>query len=507
VIDEAGAAPQGYALQKIFELLREVGETRFTEGYRLKPGERGGNPSYFFDELFGPWDIMRRVRPSWTVGGDVVDGTGKASENIPNSMTALMVTGSETIGRVPDEHFIKAAAGIRMPDHIDVDTPPSEIYAAFSHLLSSRKSLNLFNLTRGRHLGPMADFLNRGFNFIQDQDGDLLPMLAIAAGLFCFEHNHAPLDGMWGEVGGASEFALGLPLYWLGGWAKARFASKSGLGMKRGEDRIEDLVLDMLKKGGNAEEIIELSNELWACRYKFSNEELGSIRAEGFDPYRSYGIEELFIDADKPGIAAYGNITPNFHFDMPGTQIGTNTASVPVLVADNTGALYALNFKFGFESREDLREKFRPISNKLLSLSEPEIGKYLADKVFNSSRSSEMWRVQFGQKYYSYFTPISGRFLLDEEVIASAVKGGALPPKDLEVIRATQKLAPEWFASEGEEVSVSRTGAARAKKIRDERPLIPTDRGQSASEPEETERSSEQVLQELDPALLPAVQK
>jgi hypothetical protein len=53
----------------------------------------------------------------------------------------------------------------------------------------------------------------------------------------------------------------------------------------------------------------------------------------------------------------------------------------------------------------------------------------------------------FTNEYYPAIIPIRDRMVLLTNVIESLIGRGALKEKDRRIVKATRRLAPEWFVS------------------------------------------------------------
>jgi fructose-1,6-bisphosphatase/sedoheptulose 1,7-bisphosphatase-like protein len=384
------------------------------EGVRLKPGEKGGNPSLYSGQVFGDprWGAVTREERAaagvrtYAMAVDAVEGTTKSTVADLSSGSLFFITESP-IRPVPDVYFNKCQ--LFEVDGVDVDTDLAEIGRAVAAARGTEE-INAFTLTRPRH--PIETMLDLGVNVRTDTDGDAFP--AVAAGLQWgrFADNARPLDGVWGNIGGAAEvIASASAGHYLGVRSTARFCAKK-------IDRWED-------------------------RYDLTPADAGRIRSLGFEPEKVYGIRDLVPRLEEAdGVFASAAITDNLHIPLfEGTLWGANFAEVSVLMVGATGAADLFRLTLGFRRDERTAAALlTPILETILARPPAEMRQAVREAL-GSPAGARRLRHEFATSFYSHFAERGGRFVLDMKS-AEAVE----PQASLDFLRALTSAAPEWFA-------------------------------------------------------------
>lgn len=391
-----------------------VCEIAIGEGARLKPGEKGGNPTLYTGQRFGPAalaDLSRSERAArgattYSLAVDTVEGTSKSAEGADSSGSLIYITDSE-VPRVPDLYFNKCQLRDVPGVHVDTDLP--ELLAAIARARGTEE-INVFSLDRPRH--PIEEMAGMGANVRTDAAGDAFPVVAAGLEWGVFPDNGRPLDGVCGNIGGAAEMiASAAAGHYMGVRSTARFAAKK-------IDR-------------------------WDGRYEMGPGEAEEIRAAGFDPVKVYAIEDLVPEIDrKEGLFLAAAITDDAHVPLHEAAFwGGNFAEVSVLTVGASGAadLYRLSFAFRGGERET-RDLLTPWMDKILPLPSGEIREAVR-RALSTPANARRLRNEFATSFYSHFTEKGGRFALDTKS-AEAVESEAA----VAFMRALTEAASDWFA-------------------------------------------------------------
>jgi len=375
------------------------------EGARLKPGEKGGNPTLYAGQTLGSGDTC------YSIAVDTVEGTTK-STLFDHSCGTLLFATEASIAAVPDVYFDKCQ--IKGMTQVDVNDPLDRIVEAIMDV-NRTQEINIFALDRPRH--PIERMLDLGANMRIDTDGDAYPVVAAGLAYGVYPDNLRPLDGVCGNIGGAAEMiASAAGGYYLGVESTARFCAAK--------------------------------IKTWEDRYNFTPGEEESLRARGFDPHRVYRIEELvpgLESADGAFVAAA--ISDNWH--IPGLDacfVGANFASVSALFVGSAGAadLYRVEFSYSM-GLERTAEVITPVLTRILGLPAADIRQAVRDAVADPARSGRL-RHELATTYYMHLRgvsdeqPDSGRLALDLQA-ASPVES----IEAMEVLHAVVDAAPDWF--------------------------------------------------------------
>lgn len=411
--DRAATCALAEGIHSLAEDLEDaVCEIAIGEGVRLKPGEKGGNPTLYVGQTFGDHDktvlapgqrAARGVRTYW-IAVDAVEGTTKSTRAGSSSGSLLYITESE-IHRVPDVYFNKCQlAGV---GGVDVDDDLAEIIAQISRTRGGTP--NVFTLQRPRH--PIERMAEMGANVRVDTDGDAFPVIAAGLEWGVFEDNRRPLDGVCGNIGGAAEMiASAAAGHYLGVRSSARFAAK------------------------------KVSQ--WDRRYDLGPGEAEAIRQEGFEPGRVYTTEEMVPGVGtQDGVFVASAITDNLHIPFfDGVFWGENFAEVSVLMVGASGQtdLYRLILSFRAGAGEEA-SLLVPIMESLLGQPSHLLRKSLREALRNPSDARRL-RHEFATSFYPHFTEDGHRFRLDMDSVESAETG-----ENLEFLRALTEAAPDWF--------------------------------------------------------------
>ncbi len=390
-----------------------VCEIAIGEGVRLKPGEKGGNPSLYVGQTFGDRDLaalapeQRRSRgvKSYAIAVDAVEGTNKSVKAGGSSGSFFYITESE-IHRLPDLYLNKCQ--LREVSSVDVDTDLPGILSAVADRWKADE-VNIFTQDKPRN--PVRAMAEMGACVRVDTEGDAFPAVACGLDWGVFEDNGRPLDGVAGNIGGAAELlASAAAGHYLGVRSTARFAA--------------------------------LKSTRWEERYDLTPEEARAIRAAGLDPGRVYRIEELIPGlGEKDGLFVASAITDNLHIPFfDGVLWGENFAEASVLIVGASGSadLYRLTFAFRGDAGEEAK-LLVPIMESLLELPPPGMRQSLREALRNPSDARRL-RHEFATSYYSHFTEEGRRFKLDMKSFEAVESAAAT-----EFLRALTEAAPDWF--------------------------------------------------------------
>jgi fructose-1,6-bisphosphatase/sedoheptulose 1,7-bisphosphatase-like protein len=391
-----------------------VFEIAIGEGARLKPGEKGGNPTLYMGQTFGDprhaaMDRQQRSEAgimTYSLAVDTVEGTSKSAAGDPSAGSLLYVTEAEIL-RVPDVYFNKCQ--LVNVDGVNVDTDLGDIIEAVAAARGTR-DVNIFSLKRPRH--PLEEMAALGACVRTDSAGDAFPVVAAGLRWGVFEDNARPLDGICGNVGGAAEIiASAAAGHYMGIQSTARFAAKN---------------------------IVR-----WEERYDFGPGEAEELRAAGFDPEKVFDIRDLVHGLDdKDGIFVASAITDNAHIPLfDGVLWGGNFAEVCVLTVGASGAadLFRLGFAFG-SGQEKARDLLTPFMDKMLAMPVSDVGLAVRE-VLKDENSARRLRNEFATSFYTHFTERGGKFKLDTDS-AEAVESVAA----IAFMHALTDAAPDWFA-------------------------------------------------------------
>ncbi len=374
------------------------------EGARLKPGEKGGNPTLYAGQVIGSGGR------TYSLAVDTVEGTTK-SAMFDHSCGTLLYATEATIAPVPDVYFNKCQLfGV---DEVTVADPLPRILEALRDARSTSE-INLFALDRPRH--PIDSMVEMGASMRVDTDGDAYPVLAAGLRWGVFPDNARPLDGVCGNIGGAAEMiASAAAGSYLGVRSTARFCAAT---IRR-----------------------------WEQRYDFGPGEEDALRAAGFDPSRAYRIEDLVTGLERcDGALVAAAIADNWH--IPGLDacfVGGDFARVAALFVGAAGAadLYELTFDYpgGIDRAADA---LTPVLTRLLRLPLSEIPAAVRRAVADPADARRLRR-EIATSYYMHVDPGggdgSGRLALDLEAAARAESAEATA-----LLRAAAESAPDWFA-------------------------------------------------------------
>ncbi len=390
-----------------------VCEIAIGEGVRLKPGEKGGNPTLYVGQTFGDPKLAalsRNERESrgvrtYAIAVDSVEGTTKSTKADFSSGSLFYISESE-IHKVPDVYLNKCQLFDMDSVHVDMELP--EIFRALAEQRGTDE-INIFALKRPRH--PLEAMAEMGVNVRIDTDGDAFPVVASGLDWGVFPDNGRPLDGVCGNVGGAAEvIASAAAGHYLGVHTTARFAAKK---IRRWEERY-------LLGPGEAEAIHEL----------------------GFDPEKVYSTREMVPGIDrKDGAFVASAITDVVHIPLfDGVLWGGNFVEVSVIFVGASGAADLYRLTFGFRGSErETGALLTPLMEKILGHRPEE----MAEAVRNALRSpsgARRLRHEFATSYYPHFTETDAKFRLDMRS-AEAVESRAA----VAFLRALTEAAPDWF--------------------------------------------------------------
>jgi fructose-1,6-bisphosphatase/sedoheptulose 1,7-bisphosphatase-like protein len=371
------------------------------EGARLKPGEKGGNPTLYSGQVIGAG------AKQYAIAVDTVEGTSKSTLFDHSCGTLLYITESR-IPAVPDVYFDKCQ--IRGVDGVTVADPLEKVVEAVMEARGTRE-VNFFALDRPRH--PIDRMLSLGANMRIDTDGDAYPVIAAGLEWGVYPDNLRPLDGVCGNIGGAAEMIASAAGGWyLGVRSSARFCASK---IRR-----------------------------WEERYDLSAQDEAVVRAGGFDPSRVYRIEDLvpgIAGADAAFVAAA--ISDNWHIPcLNAVFVGGNFATVSALFigAAGTADLYGIVFSYR-QPLERTVETITPILTRILGIPAAEIPGAVRGAL-SSPAGARRLRHEMATSYYTHITELpGGRMRLDLSAAAKVESAEALA-----FLKAVTEAAPEWFA-------------------------------------------------------------
>ncbi len=412
-------------------------ESAITEGVRVKPGvEAGGNPTIAVGAVFGKPEHRAiyglRMPPNvelLSMGNDVIDGTGKSVEGLHSSFTALMLTESGVKRHLPDTYVQRWMASAPFEEFNPRETKIVEIaeILADAYGMSAKEQLSAFFLDRQRHRYAM-DILNRaGVATPFDKDGDLMPAIVMGLEGLAFP-DARPLSSMIGEIGGSAEWAVGvLPLVWRGGQAIGMLTSQSSLTRK---DLTEE--------------------ELWKERFHFTEDEFMSIQDARFQRKPYFTIKDILDDPMAGGIAAFGAITDSFYVPvLKGVEADAERGRIRVnaLVVNSIGMVdvWLMEFSCNNSVSETTRLMINP-KEKLEELASSDLESAIGAMLDNPRERSRFW-IFFNNEYYPALIPIHDKVVLLNNAVKALLERSVLNEKDREIIKTTQKLAPELFVN------------------------------------------------------------
>ncbi|MGH9867844.1 MAG: fructose-bisphosphatase class II [Candidatus Polarisedimenticolia bacterium] len=376
------------------------------EGARLKPGERGGNPT-----LYAGMEIGRGDGPLYHLAVDTVEGTTKSTLFDPSCGTLLFITDAE-IPAVPDMYFDKCQ--LHDVDGVSVADPLERIVQALMDARGTR-DVNIFSLDRGRH--PIDRMVELGACMRVDTDSDAYPAVASGLAWGVYPDNLRPLDGVCADIGGAAEtLAAASGAWYLGVRSSARFCTGK---VKR-----------------------------WEERYDLDDHEREDIRSRGLDPAKVYRIEDLIPGLPRAdGAFVASAISDNWH--IPGMRaafIGGNFATVDTLFIGSAGTAEICTITFAYRQPwERIVETITPVLTRLLRLPVEDIPRAVRQAVADPARAARL-RHEIATSYYSLaaeHAPAESdepRIRLDLESAARAES-----PTSMSVLRAAMEAAPDWF--------------------------------------------------------------
>jgi len=391
-----------------------VCEIAIGEGVRRKPGERGGNPTLYAGQVIGdpaaaripPGERAARGVRVLSVALDAVEGTTRSTIAEGSTGCILYVT-EAPIARIPDIYFDRCH--LQDVDAAGVNDDLENILQAVRRSRGSPE-VNVFSLDRPRHpIGRLADL---GASVRTDADGDAFPVVAAGLGFGVFRDNGRPLDGVFGNVGGAAEMIASASAgRYLGVRSTARCAAAT-IGR-------------------------------WEDRYDFGPGEREAIRASGLDPERLYAIEDLVPGLTvADGLFVAGAITDNAHIPMlDGVLWGGDFASASVLTVGASGAAEVLRLTLSF--RQDAlaaASALTPFLDRILA-GPPDDMRRAIESALSGAGGSRRLRHEFAASFYPHFTEEGGRFRLDMKSVEEAE-----PEITLRFVRALSEAAPDWFA-------------------------------------------------------------
>jgi fructose-1,6-bisphosphatase/sedoheptulose 1,7-bisphosphatase-like protein len=410
-----------------------------TEGVRAKPGkEAGGNPTIAVGMLFGKKEHRAQygisLHPSVTMmsmGNDVIDGTTKSVKGGHSSLTALFVTTSGVKRHLPDIYVQRWMSGkyFREFNPREAGILEAAEIIANSYGIKQPEKLSAYFLDRERHYVAMDTLNHAGISTPFDKDGDLFPGIIMGEEDIVFPDGRL-LYSMIGEIGGSAEWAVGvLPLVWRGGQALGMLTSHSVLTRK------------------------DLSpEEVWKQRFNYTEEEYILIQDARFEQKPFFNIGDILEDPFAGGVSAFGAISDNYFFPpMKGvsTDREFNTVRVHVLTVNSLGLLqhWDMNFKclegLG-KTTELMTSPKKHLEGLTGEVSEMKLGEMLSDP-----KRRERVRLFFNNEYYPALIPVRDKFVLLHQTIDKLIERGALDGQDRNIAYTVERLAPEWFLTNG----------------------------------------------------------
>ncbi len=410
-------------------------ESAITEGARPKPGkEPGGNPTIAVGAVFGKEHHQSQYGLTMpanvtllSMGSDVVEGTTKSVKGIHSSMTALFVTESGVKRHLPDIYVQRWAGGAYFNDFNprEVDLLEAADIIARSYGVNDPTKLSAFFLDRHRHYPAMDSLNSAGISTPFDQDGDLLPVVLCGLEGVVFPDGRG-LNSMIGEIGGSAEWAIGvLPLVWRGGQAIGMLTSQSSLTNKNltPEDK-------------------------WKERFHFTEEEFIMIQDARFERKPYFTMSDIVEEPFAGGISAFGAITDNYFIPFAKGVEGdfeNNKVTVNVLVINSLGLVEC--WKLALKANQDLKKSIGLMSSpkeelrdKTGAALEKAIGRMLDDHHLR-----QRFRIFFNNEYYPAIIPVRDKMVLLHKAVNGLIKRKALLEYNKHIIKATEKLAHDWF--------------------------------------------------------------
>ena len=180
----------------------------------------------------------------------------------------------------------------------------------------------------------------------------------------------------------------------------------------------------------------------------FTEEEFMMLQDARFERKPYFTIWDIIEDPFAGGISAFGAITDNYYLPCMRGVAGSHergSFDVDVLSINSLGMVQCWKFTFkGYNSLEESialltcpKERLYNLSGKSLDQA---IGKML-DEPFLRKR----YRIFFNNEYYPALIPVRDKMVLLHKALEGLVERGALEEHDLEIVKTTERLAPEWF--------------------------------------------------------------
>lgn len=381
---------------------------RQTEGGRWKPGETGANPASYKDQVLGD-----RRNNAMCANRDDVDGTGLATEDRPNSVTASQFFAGDVSLFLPDIYALTLSSGRAIDQRVTLDSPVAhivEVMAGANGVCPG--ALRLAALKRSRQDDVQQAFLAEGASFVQMSDGNVVP--AISAGLRINAFPDGQLLHGTFDSGGAPEAALLLPLLWLGGSVNVAPASHANF-------------------------------KNWATRREFSAEERALLAAAGIEPDKTLPLEKLFTEPHADGLALFGGITPNLWVpSLGGVEFGATGVRADVWRITSTGLSTVDHYYFDYTNGEQATHV--GLAPLISQLRETVDARDLRDRVsFALEVDARATRIQFEQDFYQALTfRDDGLLEVNEEAVTSLRGTGRFDERDMAILNEFRSRT-DWF--------------------------------------------------------------
>jgi fructose-1,6-bisphosphatase/sedoheptulose 1,7-bisphosphatase-like protein len=410
-------------------------ESTITEGVRVKPGkEEGGNPTISVGAVFGKDEHRAQyglpMSPDVTLmsmGNDVIDGTTKSVTGDHSSITSLFLTEAHVKRHLPDIYVQRWMSGAYFEEFNPRQLSLEEVaeIVAGSYGFSGPGRLSAYFLDRPRHQ-PAMDALNKiGVATPFDKDGDLIPAALLGMEGLVFPDGRG-LSSMIGEIGGSAEWAVGvLPLVWRGGQAIGMLTSQSSLTRT-------DLTPE----------------QKWKERFHYTEEEFMLMQDARFERKPYFTIADIIDDPFAGGVCAYGAIADNIFLPMmKGVRAVKKSGQVRVstLVINSMGVveLWQMTFRCRRSIGHSL-DLMRSPKEFLEELTGAELTRAVG-KMLSQKRLRQRFRIFFYNEYYPAIIHVREKMVLLHKAVEALVARGVWDQHDLQILAATERLAPEWF--------------------------------------------------------------
>ena len=163
-------------------------------------------------------------------------------------------------------------------------------------------------------------------------------------------------------------------------------------------------------------------------------------------PY--FTIWDIIDEPFAGGISAFGGITDNYYLPCMKGVTGNpenNSFDVDVLVINSLGMVQC--WQMTFDCRKSLARTLSLLvspKEALYNLTGNDLERVVG-KMLEVPHLRKRYRIFFNNEYYPALIPVRDKMVLLHRALEGLVDRKALEKWDLEIVRATERLAPEWF--------------------------------------------------------------